>query len=271
MKKMEIKEVATSVERLSKSQEALVKSQQETDYRLSRNEVNISNIDKRLDRITLLQEEFFEKADRQRQEDRKLQEAADRRQEKFFQEAAYWQKEADRRQEEFFKRQEQDTQNLKEEVTKTISEIHETNKKLYKHDSRWGQFMESLVEGDLIKLLQKRGIMVEDITKESKFKRAGKIYQFDVIAGNGEEVVIVEVKTTLDDGDVRHFLNKVKEFIPQHSEFKGKKIYGAVAYLREHAESTVYAQGQGLLVIRATGSSASIINPKNFKPRVLGK
>ena len=47
-------------------------------------------------------------------------------------------------------------------------------------------------------------------------------------------------------------------------------IYGAVAYLKAEQESEVYAQRQGLFVIRATGSSASIINDTAFAPREFG-
>ena len=50
--------------------------------------------------------------------------------------------------------------------------------------------------------------------------------------------------------------------------YKNKTIYGAVAWLRAEEESDIYAERQGLFVIRATGSSASIVNQENFKPQV---
>ena len=49
---------------------------------------------------------------------------------------------------------------------------------------------------------------------------------------------------------------------------KGKKIFGAVAYLKTDASVQAYAEQQGLFVIRAAGSSASIVNDKEFLPRV---
>ena len=48
-------------------------------------------------------------------------------------------------------------------------------------------------------------------------------------------------------------------------------MYGAVAYLRADESSDEYAEGRGLFVIRATGSSASITNPEDFTPRVFGR
>jgi len=43
-----------------------------------------------------------------------------------------------------------------------------------------------------------------------------------------------------------------------------------MAYLRYESEAFKYAMNCGLLVIRATGSSASIVNPEGFKPIQFG-
>ena len=134
---------------------------------------------------------------------------------------------------------------------------------------QWGKLMESLVEGDLVALLQARGVKVEAIYPGgARGRRNGEHYQFDILAGNGEEMVVVEVKTTLKVDDVKHFLAKLERFTVYRPVYKGKQVFGAVAYLRAEQESDVYAQRQGLFVIRATGSSASIINKADFTPRV---
>lgn len=49
----------------------------------------------------------------------------------------------------------------------------------------------------------------------------------------------------------------------------GLTVYGAVAYLRCDESLVRYAERKGLFVIRATGSSASIVNLPDFEPRVL--
>ena len=92
-------------------------------------------------------------------------------------------------------------------------------------------------------------------------------WELDIVAINGKEVVLVEVKTTLKVKDIEHFAKKLKVFTTWRPEYKGKKVYGAVAYLRTDENSAKYAEKQGLFVIRATGSSASIINKKDFKPK----
>ena len=125
------------------------------------------------------------------------------------------------------------------------------------------------MDGDLVALLQAQGIAVSRTHTNVKDKWDGLHYGFDILAVNGEEVVVVvEVRTTLRAEDVTHFLEKLERFTEWVPEYKGRKILAAVAYLK--ADSTVrkHAERQGLYVIRATGSSASIINEPDFRPRV---
>jgi len=124
------------------------------------------------------------------------------------------------------------------------------------------------VEGDILALLNKRGIQVTDTVKRRAGRRDGVDYEFDIIAINGDEIVIVEVKTTLRPEDIRNFLRKLKQAKTWMPEYADKKVYGAVAFLSEDAGTAAMAEKNGLFVIRATGDSASIINPENFVPKV---
>ena len=83
-------------------------------------------------------------------------------------------------------------------------------------------------------------------------------------------MVVVEVKTTLHARDVTHFLEKLARFTEHEPVYKGKQVYGALAYLRVEQAADIHAERRGLFVIRATGSSASIINQTDFQPRVFG-
>ena len=88
------------------------------------------------------------------------------------------------------------------------------------------------------------------------------------MAGNGDEVVVTEVKTTLRSEDVAQFLDKLRRFTVYEPRYRGERIYGAVAYLKADGAVTKYAERQGLYVIRATGDSARIVNARDFKPVV---
>jgi len=142
--------------------------------------------------------------------------------------------------------------------------------------TQWGRLMESLVEGDLVKLLKEKGIEIERTSTnekglmsyiDEKGVRQKKQCEIDIVAKNGEEIVVVEVKTTLTVRDVHKFLDILNKFSQLLPEYRDKRVYGAVAYLRAQDSSEIYSEKQGLFVIRATGSSASITNKKDFKPK----
>ena len=145
------------------------------------------------------------------------------------------------------------------EETKRLQELFE---------SQWGRLMESLVEGDLVNILKCRGIAVLDTSTRLKGKTsAGGNYEFDILAHNGDELVVTEVKTTLRPKDVEHFIGRLDKFKVWLPRYANNRIYGAVAYLTADAAADTMAEKRGLFVIRATGDSASIINAKDFLPR----
>lgn len=134
-------------------------------------------------------------------------------------------------------------------------------------EGQWGKLMESLVEGDLVQLLRARGIDIHQTTERIRGSRNGHNFEFDIIAHNGNEIVVVEVKTTLRVNYVKQFLQKleqVKTFLPVYKNFH---VYGAIAYLKAEENSDRFAEKERLFVIRATRNSASIVNTEDFIPR----
>lgn len=161
----------------------------------------------------------------------------------------------------------------------TDKKFQETDKKFQETDrrmkeiqamftSQWGRLIETLVEGDLVKLLNERGINVVETSTRVKGNYQGKSYEFDIIAQNGQEVVVVEVKTTLKPDDVKDFLDKLDHFKTWRKAYQDNKVYGAMAFLQAHAGSEKMVMNKGLFAIRATGGSASIINSDDFKPHI---
>ena len=185
--------------------------------------------------------------------------------------------ETDRRTQENDRRMRRPTAGLQEtdrQMQETDRQMQETDLRLRKRDElfngQWGKLMESLVEGDLVKLLQQRGIAVGHTMTNAKKDYGQRRWEFDILAVNGEEVVVVEVKTTLKVDDVDYFVERLQDFPELMPEFADRLIYGALAYLKTDGSVTVHAGRQGLYVIRATGSSASITNAEGFAPRAFG-
>ena len=170
------------------------------------------------------------------------------------------------------------TQETDRQMQETDRRMQETDRRMRETDRRlkraenlfttqWGKLVESLVEGDLVRLLQARGVAVEGTVQRTRKRRNGEHFEIDILATNGSEVVAVEVKTTLRPEGVGRFVEKLSQFLEWYPEYRGRTVYGAVAYLEGGDSVTAYAERQGLFVIRATGNSASIVNAEDFEPR----
>ena len=153
-------------------------------------------------------------------------------------------------------------------------QMEETDRRLRRAEglftSQWGRLMESLVEGDLVKLLRERNVEVDVVSSRIRLSRDPKLREVDLFAANGEEAVAVEVKTTLKPEHIADFVELLDELPNLFRGYRARQLYGAVAYLKAHEGTTRYAMRKGLFVIRATGSSASIVNEPDFEPRLFG-
>ena len=177
------------------------------------------------------------------------------------------------------------TKNLDETNRELTKNLDETNRELTKNlnaangnfNNKWGKFLESLVKGDLLKLLSKRNIKVDRIQprlviSDSNQRRIG---DFDLVAINGKEIVAVEVKTTLTKEKVEKFINKLKMFKTYFPEYRDRVVYGGVAFLCEPEDEEArgaakYAEENGLFVILSPGGEGNIstmFNSKDFKPK----
>nr|VFK28540.1 MAG: hypothetical protein BECKMB1821G_GA0114241_103811 [Candidatus Kentron sp. MB] len=204
---------------------------------------------------------------RRKDEAEQRQKEAEQRRKEFEKEQRGWKEEAEQRQKEAEqRRKETEEEDRKRKLEEEERERRYENrfKKLENFfTSQWGRLVESLVEGDLVPVLNARGIDVNHTTT----RMGGREFEFDILAINGQEMVIVEVKTTLRPKDVKRFLkqlDKAKTYMPQ---FANHIIYGAMAWLKADSEAEKMAEKRGLFVIRATGNSASILNDKKFAPR----
>ncbi len=160
---------------------------------------------------------------------------------------------------------------MRQASLKTDQKFRETDKKIKQafdlFTGQWGRLVESLVEGDLPRVMQERGIMIKRTVERAKSEDDNG-YEFDIIAVNGDVCVVVEVKTTLRPDDITIFLNKLKHFREWMPEYANKdRLLGAVAYIRINSNSDKMAEKNGLFTIRTTGKSAKIVNTKDFQPQ----
>ncbi|CAN2042187.1 DUF3782 domain-containing protein [Candidatus Magnetomoraceae bacterium gMMP-15] len=164
---------------------------------------------------------------------------------------------------------------FKESDRKLTEKFQETDKNIKRlsnlFESQWGKLMESLTEGSVLQLFQKRGIEVSEIYPRCKKHLNGRTMEIDLLLVNDTEIVIVEVKTTLKADHVAIFLKRLKEFPEFFKSYRNKRIYGAVAGLRMEQGSEEYAKNEGLFVIKVGGEGmAKILNEESFDPKNFG-
>ncbi len=160
---------------------------------------------------------------------------------------------------------------LNEKFQETDRRFRETDKKLRQLEDlfvgQWGKLVEAMVEGKLKELLIERGILIQRTAQRETAVFNGDTIEIDIIAKNGDSIVAVEVKTSLKVSDVDHFVKKLSILTEAFPEYKGKKVFGAVAFIHSTENAQRYAYKKGLFVIKAVGDGAVILNDKKFKPK----
>ena len=133
--------------------------------------------------------------------------------------------------------------------------------------TRWGRFVEELVQPAVLRLFQEKGIDIKEIYPRARVKRQGIAMEIDVLAVDDTDVVLVECKSRLSKDDVDEFLEKLTRFKIAFPHYKNYQAYGAVAGIEIDEGIDRYAYNKGLFVIKPSGDTVEIINDENFRPR----
>jgi hypothetical protein len=144
--------------------------------------------------------------------------------------------------------------------------VERTSKAVDALTTRWGRFVEGLVEPAVLRLFQGRGIDVKEVYQRAQTKRQGVAMEIDILAIDDTELVLVECKSRLSKDDVDEFIEKLNRFKVSFPHYQSYQVYGAVAGIEINEGIDRYAYRQGLFVIKPSGESVAIINDENFQP-----
>ena len=150
------------------------------------------------------------------------------------------------------------------ENERTIAELKRLVNSL---TTRWGRFVEELVQPAVLRLFQEKGIDIKEIYPSARVKRQGIGMEIDILAVDDTDVVLVECKSRLSKDDVDEFLEKLTRFKIAFPHYKNYQAYGAVAGIEIDEGIDRYAYNKGLFVIKPSGDTVEIINDENFRPR----
>ncbi|MEM7536106.1 MAG: hypothetical protein AAF639_28245 [Chloroflexota bacterium] len=134
--------------------------------------------------------------------------------------------------------------------------------------NQWGRLVEAMVEPSAVQVFRDRGIDVRYISRRVEAELDGDHMELDLVLENGDEVVIIETKSSLSSDDVNEFLEDLSQlprFFPRYDKYK---VYGSVAALHMDQSTSRYAYKRGLFVLKITGNNmVKILNDTKFRPR----
>lgn len=161
---------------------------------------------------------------------------------------------------------------LREQSKETDRQFQETDKKIDKlagmFGNQWGRLMETLVAPDVARLFQERGVQVMGTNSRVKRPRNGETMEIDLLLVDDDELVVVEVKTTVGAEDVADLINDLNRFPFFFPEYRSYKVYGAIAGLDIPEQVGRQAYRRGLFVLGMSGQGlVTIINDETFKPK----
>ena len=164
---------------------------------------------------------------------------------------------------------------LSEEQKETSKQIERLSEQIGATDRRFGSLAEAMTLGDAMELLNSHPQLdIHSVSHNTEGKYEGKQYEIDAYAFGDDCVIVMEAKATLSSGDVSNFIHKsvnLKNFFDIYQHHQGKKLYGAVAYLKMTGKAKELANKYGLLIIRSTYTSKTIDNPqvklKDYAPK----
>ena len=189
-----------------------------------------------------------------------------------FQETDRMFKETDRKMQETDRKM-QETDRKMQQTDKRLEAMYKESRKEFKRlnnlfVTQWGKLIEALIAPSCLRLFQERGIDISRMYPNVRVEGKELEAEFDLVMANGGEVVVVEVKTTLQVSHVDEFLEKmerIREYLPEHKE---KKIYGGVAAIKYDGSSDKYAYRKGLFVLVNKGENIiRILNRADFSPK----
>ena len=154
-----------------------------------------------------------------------------------------------------------------EQLGKTIKKLDEIGRQLGDLGLVQGEVAEDLFYRNVRHLFkEERDLIFADVKRNLKKKGAG---EYDIVAVNGDAVLVIEVKNKLQTRMVDRFVEKklplFKKIFP---EYQGRRVFGGIGALVVKDAVSRYAEKAGLYVLTQTSEGgAALVNRKNFRAK----
>jgi len=142
-----------------------------------------------------------------------------------------------------------------------------TDQKIDRLTGKWGRFVEGMIVPAAEKLFRERGIDINSISQRVKRRKENEQIEIDILAIDTLYAVLIEVKSTLSVDDVKEHIERLGQFKYFFTEYRDRKVMGAVAGIVIDEGADKYAYRNGLFVIGQTSDNVQILNDDKFKPK----
>jgi len=162
---------------------------------------------------------------------------------------------------------------LKESQKRTDRQLSKTIKKLDDIGSQLGDL--GIVQGEVAEdlfyrnvryLFKERDITFADVKRNLKKKGVG---EYDIVAVNGDSVLVIEVKNKLQKRMIDSFIDKkLPKFKKAFPQYRAYKLLGGIGALVVKDDVGRYAEKAGLFVLTQTSEGGAVLaNRKNFRAK----
>ncbi|MCX6146229.1 MAG: hypothetical protein NTW25_03135 [Candidatus Kapabacteria bacterium] len=149
----------------------------------------------------------------------------------------------------------------------TENQIKNLGKEIGNLGNSFGRYTEGMLGPSIRKILSKLGAdsAYANFTDPKKNK-----FEFDYVGtvnGAVNKVFLVEIKTTLSEDHIAKFIEKLKIVSNEVSDFKGKKVIGAIATVNYLKKDRAKVLENGLYFLNISNDIAKLDSPNNFVPK----
>jgi len=255
-----------------------MKSKQDKETRLDRIERGLALL---LQGTSELKESQKRYGEERRESQKRYDEERREAQKKYDEERREFQKRYDEERREAQKKIDSELLKLKQSQDRTDAQIQETGELLQKTIARLDEVGRQLgdlglVQGEVAEDLFYRNVrylfkeehdLIFSVVKRNLKKKG--VGEYDIVAVNGDAVLVIEVKNKLQNRMVDHFVEKkLPKFKKIFPEYRGRKLFGGMGALVVKDAVGRYAEKAGLYVLTQTSEGgATLVNRKNFRAK----
>ena len=138
------------------------------------------------------------------------------------------------------------------------------NKRFGEYDNRFGKVVEHMIAPNLCKKFREFGFVFTKAHNNTKVKDdENNIHlEVDVTLENGDNVMLVEIKTQLTAEDVKDHISRMEK-MRLYADLRGdkRKFFGAIAAVIAPTNEKKNALKQGFFVIEPSGETFNITPP----------